>query len=97
MTSKSVSKRRLDDEQQKQREIRKGEINRALQEVMTTSNDGSRRDFFTLLDLAVRLKMINDNWSYEATRETVNELVSSGMLVELENKKGYIPAGNRDR
>ena len=68
MISKPFSKERLDDEH-KQREVRKDQIKRAIEEAMTTSN-GTRRESFNAVDLAVKLKTIDvddlHNWTYEA-------------------------------
>ena len=76
MVSKRFSQKRLDKEH-KQREIRKSQINEAIEAAMTSSN-GDRRESFNAVDLAVKLKTIdvNDlhNWSYDSAKQTIEEL-----------------------
>lgn len=98
MISKHLSKRLL-QEQQKQREIRKAQIAQAIKEVMITST-GIRRESFNAVDLAVKLKTIDvddlNNWTYDSAKKTIEELVRSGDIIELERGKRYISAGNRE-
>lgn len=62
MMSKRFSQKKLDKEQ-KQREIRKAQINQAIEAAMTTFN-GSRRESFNAVDLAVKLKTIDVDYLY---------------------------------
>ena len=95
MVSKRFSQKKLDQEL-KAREVRKAQIQEAIQAAMTSSN-GTRREYFDAVDLVTKLKTIdvNDlhNWTYDSAKKLIDELLSSGVIVELEHGRRYVPRG----